>query len=85
MARFEIYSTRTILQRLVGWLFEQRKLHVAKLDLAWDGKQWIQKKLQFHSIGLLFIYRGVGWVKKLFFENWKVVGYKCDTHGTVKQ
>jgi len=40
LARFEIYSTRTILQRLVGWLFEQRKLHVAKLDLAWDGKQW---------------------------------------------
>ena len=56
LARFEIYSTKTILQRLVGWLFEQRKLHVAKLDLAWDGKQWIQKKLQFHSIGLLFIY-----------------------------
>jgi len=56
LARFEIYSTRTILQRLVGWLFEQRKLHVAKLDLAWDGKQWIQKKLQFHSIGSLFIY-----------------------------
>ena len=77
LARFEIYSTRTILQRLVGWLFEQRKLHVAKLDLAWDGKQWIQKKLQFHSIGLLFIYRrGIFRLKK-FSKNFSPIENYC--------